>query len=105
MPKVGAVERAGCPGLTTLAEKNRVMAKGPERPGLLKAIPRPKGSIGQKGFSLIEHMQLDPEKEEEKGLYSNILVSGQGSRGSVPISWRIRPPFARWLTPPASTST
>lgn len=38
-------------------------------------IPKPKGSVGQKGYSLIEHMKLNPEDEEEKSRYSDILVS------------------------------
>lgn len=59
----------------TPTEKNRILGKDSEKRSALKMIPKPKGSIGQKGYSLIEYMRLDPEDEEEKGLYSNILVS------------------------------
>jgi hypothetical protein len=59
----------------TFAEKNRILGKGSQKQSSLKMITKPKGSIGQKGYSLIQHMRLDPEDEEEKGLYNNILVS------------------------------
>jgi len=61
--------------LTTFTEKNRILTKSSEKKSSPKSIPKPKGSIGQKGYSLIHHMGLDPENEEEKSLYSNILVS------------------------------
>jgi hypothetical protein len=48
-------------------------------------ISKPKGSIGQKGYSLIEHMRLDPNNEDDKGLYNNILVSRQDRYHSKPI--------------------
>ena len=76
MLKVRVIECSNTPSrLTTFAEKNRILAKGSEKTNSLKMILKPKGSIGQKGYSLIEHMRLDPEDEEQKSLYSNILVS------------------------------
>jgi hypothetical protein len=59
-----------------LAEKNRILMRGSEKRSTLKiSIPKPKGSVGQKGYRLIECMKLNSEDEEEKGLYNNILVS------------------------------
>jgi hypothetical protein len=49
-------------------------------------IPKPKGSVGQKGYSLIKHMRLDPEVEEEKDLYNDILVSSPGNCGFRPLT-------------------
>ena len=72
------------PELTVFAEKNRILAKGSQKQSSLKTIPKPKGSIGQKGYSLIEHMRLDPDKEDDKCLYNNILVSWRGNYGSKP---------------------
>jgi hypothetical protein len=59
----------------TLTEKNRILSKSSQKKSSHKVIPKPKGSIGQKGYSLIQYMRLDPEDEEDKGLYNNILVS------------------------------
>jgi hypothetical protein len=61
--------------LTTPTEKNRILKKDSQKQSTPKVIPKPKGSIGQKGYSLIKHMGLNPDEEEEKGLYSNVLVS------------------------------
>jgi hypothetical protein len=38
-------------------------------------IKRPKGSIGDKGFSLINEMKLDKSNPKDKSLYNDILVS------------------------------
>lgn len=62
-------------GLTHIAEKNRILSRGSPKKSAQKMIPKPKGSVGQKGYSLIEHMKLNPEDEEEKSRYSDILVS------------------------------
>ena len=51
--------------------------RGSPKKSALKMIPKPKGSVGQKGYSLIEHMKLNPEDDKEKGLYNDILVSPQ----------------------------
>jgi hypothetical protein len=38
-------------------------------------IPKPKGSIGKAGFSLIAAMMLDKHNPKDKALYNDILVS------------------------------
>jgi hypothetical protein len=65
------------PGLKALAEKNWILAKSSQKASAPKMTPKPRGSIGQKGYSLIEHMRLDPNSEDDKDLYNNILVSLQ----------------------------
>src|SRR5882724_10982382 len=39
-----------------------------------KTIPKPKGSVGAAGFSLIAEMKLNKQNEEDKALYNDILV-------------------------------
>jgi hypothetical protein len=69
-------------------------------------IPKPKGSVGQKGYSLIKHMRLDPEVEEEKDLYNDILVSSPGDCGfKAAHLLLLRPLFESSHSLPASTST
>jgi hypothetical protein len=41
----------------------------------LKMIPKPKGSVGAAGFSLIAEMKLDKHNRADKALYNDILVS------------------------------
>jgi hypothetical protein len=67
----------------TIAEKNWILTKGSQKQKPLKVITKPKGSVGQKGCSLIERTRLDPEGEEEKGLHSNALVSKPTSRDAL----------------------
>jgi hypothetical protein len=75
-------------------EKNRILARGSQKKSSLKMISKPKGTIGQKGYSLIEHMRLNPEDEEQKGLYNDILVSPLRNCGLiVPKTVLLRPPF------------
>jgi hypothetical protein len=38
-------------------------------------IPRPKGTAGQKNFSLISKMKLNKAKDSDRVLYNDILVS------------------------------
>jgi hypothetical protein len=38
-------------------------------------IPKPKGSVGAAGFSLISAMKLDKQNSKDKALYNDILVS------------------------------
>jgi hypothetical protein len=59
--------------LCRVAEKRRILAR--DHDGEMEMIAKPKGTVGTKGYSLIKNMQLDPKNEEEKGLYSDILVS------------------------------
>ena len=37
-------------------------------------IPKPKGSVGAAGFSLIAAMRLDKYNSKDKALYNDILV-------------------------------
>jgi hypothetical protein len=37
-------------------------------------IPKPKGSVGAAGFSLIAEMKLDKQQQKDKALYNDILV-------------------------------
>jgi hypothetical protein len=37
-------------------------------------IPKPKGSVGEAGFSLITEMKLDKYNPKDKALYNDILV-------------------------------
>ena len=62
--------------LTRILEKNRLLrktAKRNDRPP--KSIPKPKGSVGKSGFSLMASMGLDKTNVKERLLYNKILVS------------------------------
>ena len=45
-------------------------------------IPKPKGSVGEAGFSLITAMRLDKQDSKDKALYNDILVSKGLSAGN-----------------------
>ena len=87
-------------------EKNWILAGGPKKKSPLKMISKPKGTIGQKGYSLIKYMRLNPEDEEQKGLYNDILVSPLRNCGlTVSKTVLLRPLFEHWHLAPVLTST
>jgi hypothetical protein len=55
------------------SDKNRLLRRAAmtENPTI---IHRPKGSVGEAGFSLITEMKLDKQSSKDKGLYNDILV-------------------------------
>jgi hypothetical protein len=58
------------------SEKNRLLKAGHKLQETTRnVIPKPKGSVGNAGYSLIAKMQLDPEDRDDKILYNDILVS------------------------------
>lgn len=58
---------------TYYAAKNHILMK--EKDTNIEMIPRPKGTAGSNGFSLISKMGLNKDVEEDKTLYYDILVS------------------------------
>jgi hypothetical protein len=58
------------------SDKNRLLRRTAvtQVPQAANLIPKPKGSVGDAGFSLIAAMKLDKHKPEDKALYNDILV-------------------------------
>ena len=58
-------------------EKNQLLNRGTmvQTSQISQVIPKPKGSVGAAGFSLISAMKLDKHNSEDKALYNDILVS------------------------------
>jgi hypothetical protein len=58
------------------SEKNRLLSRAgtTQASQASKMIPRPKGSVGAAGFSLITAMKLDKSNPIDKTLYNDILV-------------------------------
>ena len=58
-------------------EKNRLLCQGSalQARKTLKTIPKPKGSVGCARYCFITKMKLNKEKNEDRILYNDILVS------------------------------
>jgi hypothetical protein len=61
----------------TYVDKNRLLNRGTtvQTSRTSEMIPKPKGSVGETGFSLIAAMKLDKHNPKDKTLYNDILVS------------------------------